>query len=118
MRGRKVALAAAVVVLAASAFAAGRCVRPGPHPGATGAAAATARRSCGRRSRRSRGPPSARRSGRSSRYAAAVDAAHRDGLRVWIEADLRKRWFAGPAVVRRGRAAGRPSWPAGPAWSA
>src|SRR6185312_17444179 len=42
MRGQKVALAAAVVVLAASAFAAGRYVRPGPHPGATGAAAATA----------------------------------------------------------------------------
>ncbi|HST66302.1 MAG TPA: polysaccharide biosynthesis C-terminal domain-containing protein, partial [Mycobacteriales bacterium] len=35
-------------------------------------------------------------------YAAAVDAAHRRGLRVWIEADLRKRWLAGPASFAEG----------------
>jgi hypothetical protein len=29
-------------------------------------------------------------------YAQAVDAAHRDGLRIWIESDLVKRWLAGP----------------------
>lgn len=29
-------------------------------------------------------------------YAQAVDAAHRRGLRVWIETDLVKRWKAGP----------------------
>jgi hypothetical protein len=29
-------------------------------------------------------------------YAQAVDAAHRNGLRIWIESDLVKRWRAGP----------------------
>jgi O-antigen/teichoic acid export membrane protein len=35
-------------------------------------------------------------------YAAAVDAAHRRGLRIWIETDLRKRWLAGPASFTEG----------------
>jgi hypothetical protein len=30
-------------------------------------------------------------------YAAAVDAAHAHGLRVWLETDLVKQWLAGPA---------------------
>jgi hypothetical protein len=35
-------------------------------------------------------------------YVAAMDEAHRDGLRVWIEADLVKRWRAGPAAFEAG----------------
>jgi O-antigen/teichoic acid export membrane protein len=35
-------------------------------------------------------------------YAAAVDVAHRRGLRIWIETDLRKRWLAGPASFTEG----------------
>ena len=35
-------------------------------------------------------------------YVAAMDEAHRDGLRVWIEADLVKRWRAGPAAFASG----------------
>ncbi len=35
-------------------------------------------------------------------YAAAVDAAHGRGLRIWIEADLRKRWLAGPTSFAEG----------------
>jgi hypothetical protein len=95
VRGQKVALAAAMVVLAASAFAAGRYVRPGPDPGAPAAAAATAAPVV-----RASFPPVSRFAKRPAlgpieRYTAAVDTAHRDGLRVWIEADLRKRWFSG-----------------------
>jgi O-antigen/teichoic acid export membrane protein len=37
-----------------------------------------------------------------TRYAAAVDAAHQRGLRIWIETDLRKRWLAGPASFTEG----------------
>jgi len=44
-------------------------------------------------------------------YVAAMDEAHRDGLRVWIEADLVKRWvalgfhisFAGTVVDEKAR---------------
>lgn len=35
-------------------------------------------------------------------YLAAMDRAHRDGLTVWIEADLVKRWRAGPEAFRQG----------------
>jgi len=46
-------------------------------------------------------------------HAVAVDAAHRHGLRVWLEADLVKRWQAGPeslneAVTILGGLARRP----------
>jgi hypothetical protein len=37
-----------------------------------------------------------------TRYAAAVDVAHRTGLRIWIETDLRKRWLAGPSSFTEG----------------
>lgn len=35
-------------------------------------------------------------------YAGAVRAAHRDGIRVWLEIDLVKRWLAGPASFAAG----------------
>lgn len=35
-----------------------------------------------------------------SAYDQTIDAAHHYGLRVWIEADLVKRWLAGPASFR------------------
>jgi hypothetical protein len=35
-------------------------------------------------------------------YQQGVDAAHRQGLRVWIETDLVKRWAAGPDSFRAG----------------
>jgi hypothetical protein len=38
----------------------------------------------------------------SAQYAQAVDAAAKDGLRVWIETDLVKRWRAGPASFDEG----------------
>jgi hypothetical protein len=34
-------------------------------------------------------------------YVAAIQAAHRDGLRVWIETDLVRRWLAGPAAFQQ-----------------
>jgi hypothetical protein len=48
-----------------------------------------------------------------SSYEKTVDAAHGEGLRVWIEADLVKRWLAGPdsfkgAVATIGSLANRP----------
>lgn len=44
-------------------------------------------------------PPTTSGSGSVSRYADAVDAAHRHGLRVWLEADLVKRWRQGAASL-------------------
>jgi len=38
-------------------------------------------------------------------YAVAVDAAHAHGMRVWIEADLVKRWLAGKDSFAQGVAA-------------
>lgn len=38
----------------------------------------------------------------SDLYAGAVDDAHADGLRVWLEADLVKRWLAGRAAFQAG----------------
>jgi hypothetical protein len=35
-------------------------------------------------------------------YARAVDVAHKYGLRVWIDADLVKRWKAGPQSLNEG----------------
>lgn len=37
--------------------------------------------------------------GGGSRYVAAVDAAHRHGLGVWLETDLVKRWLQGPSAL-------------------
>jgi hypothetical protein len=34
-------------------------------------------------------------------YLAAIRAAHRDGLHVWIETDLVQRWLAGPASFQQ-----------------
>lgn len=34
-------------------------------------------------------------------YIGAIQAAHRDGLRVWIETDLVRRWLAGPAAFQQ-----------------
>jgi hypothetical protein len=34
-------------------------------------------------------------------YVAAIQVAHRDGLRVWIETDLVRRWLAGPAAFQQ-----------------
>jgi len=102
VRGRQVALVVAMAVLAATAFAAGRQFRPEPDVGGpTGFAATTApvvRPSFPPTSRATKRPAL----GPVGRYAAAVDAAHRHGLRVWIEADLRKRWFAGPQSFDEG----------------
>jgi hypothetical protein len=49
----------------------------------------------------------------TSPYEQAVDAAHARGLEVWLEADLAKRWLAGPdafqaGVDALGRLASRP----------
>jgi hypothetical protein len=41
----------------------------------------------------------------STPYQQGVDAAHRQGLRVWIETDLVKRWLAGQDSFRDGVAA-------------
>lgn len=38
---------------------------------------------------------------RIQKYVAAIQAAHRAGLRVWIEADLVRRWLAGPASFQQ-----------------
>jgi hypothetical protein len=40
--------------------------------------------------------------GTLSKYADAVDAAHRHGLAVWLEADLVSRWLQGPAALAAG----------------
>jgi hypothetical protein len=40
--------------------------------------------------------------GSSSRYRDAIDAAAARGLRVWLEADLVKRWLAGPGPFAEG----------------
>ena len=60
--------------------------------------ARAARRRCRRSPHRRppwRRPLSCRRA--SSRYQHAIDVAAADGLTVWLEADLVKRWLAGPA---------------------
>jgi hypothetical protein len=49
----------------------------------------------------------------ASRYQQAVDAAATRGLKVWLEADLAKRWLAGPdqfhqGIVALGQLASRP----------
>ena len=114
MRRRSVVLVAAMVTLLATAFAAGRASRPNQETTASAAVAGpTAAPSV-----RPSFPPVSRTTKRPvlgpvSRYAGAVDAAHRRGLRVWIETDLRKRWFAGPksfdeGVRRVGELARRP----------
>ncbi|HEX4698994.1 MAG TPA: hypothetical protein VH857_06505 [Actinomycetes bacterium] len=40
--------------------------------------------------------------GTLSKYADAVDAAHRHGLAVWLEADLVSRWLQGPPSLAAG----------------
>jgi len=40
--------------------------------------------------------------GTLSKYADAVDAAHRHGLAVWLEADLVSRWLQGPTALAAG----------------
>jgi hypothetical protein len=40
--------------------------------------------------------------GTFSKYADAVDAAHRQGLAVWLEADLVTRWLQGPESLAAG----------------
>jgi hypothetical protein len=36
------------------------------------------------------------------RYASAIEVASRDGLRVWLEADIASRWLEGPEAFREG----------------
>lgn len=38
----------------------------------------------------------------ATKYEQAVDAAHARNLEVWLEADLAKRWLAGPASFKEG----------------
>lgn len=101
MRTRPVVLVAAIVALLGAAFVAGRATRVVPE---TAAAAATPTPAP---LVRPTFPPASRTTKRPvlgpvSRYAAAVDAAHHRGLRVWIETDLRKRWFAGSQSFNEG----------------
>ena len=112
MSSRPVVVVAAMLTLLATAFAAGRASRPDQETTAAVAVPTPAP------SVRPSFPPVSRTTnlpalGPVGRYSAAVDAAHHRGLRVWIETDLRKRWFAGPksfdqGVRRVGELARRP----------
>lgn len=99
MRPGPLALVAAMLVLLATAFAAGRQSRPDDDPAVVAQApAAVVHTPFPPVSRNTKRPVL----GPISRYAAATDAAHGRGLRVWIETDLRKRWFAGPKSFDEG----------------
>jgi hypothetical protein len=99
MRPRPLVLVAVMVMLLATAFAAGRQSRPEQDPAiAAQAPVPAAHTSFPPVSRTVKRPVL----GPISRYAAATDAAGRHGLRVWIETDLRKRWFAGPKSFDEG----------------
>jgi hypothetical protein len=92
--GRALALAVCLAATAACAPASGSSTGPaGTHrpSGTTSVAAPTA----------GSGGPGAP-LGTLSKYADAVDAAHRHGLAVWLEADLVSRWLQGPASLAVG----------------
>lgn len=84
MRKLPLAIISTGVAVAAVTAAAPLGTRPTPRPAATAPS------------------PSAPVRAALTPYEATVDAAHKRGLRVWIEADLVKRWLAGKDSFREG----------------